>query len=327
MSKKASRKPDYSYHNDDYFVDDGILEGDAEDTEYTDWCAQCNLQRLGYMDPSTHVFYCNPCWHAFTQPQSNPPAPQQQPTQPPPPAQQPVQTSPPKKKPSRRSKKNKNKNQTQSVDSATNNNNKRKQPNKKNKTDTIDLTQRPSLFDTTPKQNKPSQSATKTQPKNTENSSKSSSIFANRPSLFGDTTPADDSATTTSTLLNRPSLFGDTDTTNQAQETKYNEEDEDVEEQKEIDIPTIQYIKEPKKQMKAKPKKRKPKSDGIIQRQFIGSRIESRQTFTRHKTQKKELIKSRFGVDGMDQDQKKKKNKRSEAKPHINLVVIGHVDA
>ncbi len=33
MSKKAGRKLDLSYH-DDYYVDDGILDGDPDDTEY-----------------------------------------------------------------------------------------------------------------------------------------------------------------------------------------------------------------------------------------------------------------------------------------------------
>merc|ERR1712130_1046570 len=70
------------------------------------------------------------------------------------------------------------------------------------------------------------------------------------------------------------------------------------------------------------------------------------ETFKRHKSQKRLLIKQRFGIideekqneidRDMDHDKdgdhkkkkkKKKKHKQNELKPHINLVVIGHVDA
>ena len=111
-----------------------------------------------------------------------------------------------------------------------------------------------------------------------------------------------------------------------------------------IDIAPVQFIKEPKKEKAKKVRKKKKKDDGIIHRQFIGHRIESKQTFERHQQQKKELIQQRFGiVEGKENDinrdidhdkdgdkKKKKKNKnkhKSEEKPHINLVVIGHVDA
>eukprot|EP01084_Bolivina_argentea_P086553 156463_1 len=70
MSKKAGYKPDYSYHGEEeYYINDGILDEDPGDTEYTDWCHQCNNQRLGYIDPSSNLFYCNQCWTAFSSPQ------------------------------------------------------------------------------------------------------------------------------------------------------------------------------------------------------------------------------------------------------------------
>eukprot|EP01084_Bolivina_argentea_P086554 156464_1 len=72
MSRKAGSKPDYSYHNEDeYYINDGILDEDPHNTEYTDWCNQCNNQRLGYIDQSSNLFYCNQCWTAFNSPQQS----------------------------------------------------------------------------------------------------------------------------------------------------------------------------------------------------------------------------------------------------------------
>ena len=100
--------------------------------------------------------------------------------------------------------------------------------------------------------------------------------------------------------------------------------------------------KKQKKRRKRSHENEKKKDDGIIRRQFIGHRIESQQTYERHKQQKKELINLRFGINENKQNEidrdidhdkdgdnkRKKKNKhKTEQKPHINLVVIGHVDA
>merc|ERR1712228_640047 len=95
----------------------------------------------------------------------------------------------------------------------------------------------------------------------------------------------------------------------------------------------IKYIKE-SKPAPIKKRKRKKTKHGIVRRQFIGNRIESEQNFQKHKLQKRELIKDRFGIldeselhTSPNPNRKKKKKKKNELKPHINLVVIGHVDA
>lgn len=53
-----------------------------------------------------------------------------------------------------------------------------------------------------------------------------------------------------------------------------------------------------------------------------GMRQENEQTFLKRENQKKILLYQRFNINN-----KKKKIKHEESKPHINLVIIGHVDA
>eukprot|EP00484_Ammonia_sp_Unknown_P021695 CAMPEP_0197023800 /NCGR_PEP_ID=MMETSP1384-20130603/4440_1 /TAXON_ID=29189 /ORGANISM="Ammonia sp." /LENGTH=886 /DNA_ID=CAMNT_0042452067 /DNA_START=14 /DNA_END=2674 /DNA_ORIENTATION=+ len=398
-SKKAGYKLDYTY-DDDFDIHDGALEEEPADSEYVDTCKECGTQRVGYMDPYSYIFYCNPCWTAFSQAQQQqqqpPPqqaAPQQQQQQQPLPAQS-----------GKKKKRNKKKKKGQ-ADDGTNENGtapstKDPSPSKAKQASPAQSKSPPSKSQPSPsgkqKAAQPAKPNTKAQAKqteqraavqpasatkatikqkqkNTENSKPKSSLFGARPSLFGDDDDTNAQPThkeKSSYLQNRTSLFGDDsndkdkakDTEsikkkqakqkhvqrNDAQQREdehkagYDDDDNDDEE---VDLQPNAYMVEDKKNMKKEKKKRvrKKKNDGIINRQFIGSRIVSKETYERHKKQKEELIKLRFGVtaNGDNDDdnnqveadehgkkkKKKKKKSKNEEKPHINLVVIGHVDA
>ena len=118
-------------------------------------------------------------------------------------------------------------------------------------------------------------------------------------------------------------------------------------------IAPVTFVEDKKKKnirSKRNGTKRK-KESGIVDRPFIGHRVESEGQFKKQQQLKRQLIDQRFGISSDSNDSnhsntknsKKNKNsknnksdkaskstksgKQQEAKPHINLVVIGHVDA
>ena len=313
------------------------MDIDAFNEEYQDICNQCGRKATGYDDPSSNIFYCNDCWWYFNNPNQS-------------------QTNNTNNNAINNNNNNNNNNSTNNSP-----NKKKRKKRKKNTpnsgTNTANNTPAKSVGVSTNNVKQQNNSASKPKPVSTGNSnnninnnnsnnsnnsnnnrkvskpksgggifSNRASLFDDRPSLFGDnnskpkaskfTGPKnvelfdEDVDPNTVNTRDENSFFGYDDSIKPTpNETKTNNND---------NIPEIKA--EPIIQLKSK--KNKQQNNDRIRTATKGMKIESQKSYEKRKKLKESMIYKRFGITNINGNKVK-----YERKPHINLCIIGHVDA